>query len=186
MDMINLREAPMVDKPEDGAALFALNPDGTINRIKADGVCCGKIAVIKMDMSSIANATSLLADIQSHNVANIGINAVASDGNEEDSGTSEVPCTCENMTFEDAKALILGGEALNAVLSFSEADNEETNGTIFHISPLITAYRPAENADSKVTQAEPTPESIAIMINVFNSMIYVDWTAEGIIATLAG
>lgn len=38
MDMINLREAPLVDKPEDGATLFALNVDGTVNRIKADGV----------------------------------------------------------------------------------------------------------------------------------------------------
>lgn len=186
MDMINLRETMMVDKPAEGATLFALNVDGTINRIKADGVGGGKVAVIKIDMSSIANTASLMSDIQNRNVANIGINAVAGDGIEEDSGTSEVPCTCDNMTFEDAKALILGGEALSAVLSFGEADNEETNGMIFHIAPLITAYQPAKNTDSKATAAESTPESIVFMINVFNSMIYVDWTAEGIVATLAG
>lgn len=38
MDMINLREAPIVDKAEEGATLFALNPDGTINRISAENV----------------------------------------------------------------------------------------------------------------------------------------------------
>lgn len=38
MDMINLREAPIVDKAEEGATLFALNADGTINRINAANV----------------------------------------------------------------------------------------------------------------------------------------------------
>lgn len=38
MDMINLREAPIVDKAEEGATLFVLNTDGSINRISAENV----------------------------------------------------------------------------------------------------------------------------------------------------
>lgn len=38
MNLINLKDAPLVEKAEEGATLFTLNPDGTINRISAENV----------------------------------------------------------------------------------------------------------------------------------------------------
>lgn len=179
MDMINLREAPMVDKPVEGATLFALNPDGSIDRIKADGVGGGKVAVIKIDMSSIANTASLMSDIQNRNVANIGINAVADDGIEEDSGTSEVPCTCDTMTFEEAKAILLAGEKLDAVITAG------INGQIISVYALGAWYQNTGNAEENPKSAAATE-----MITIFSLTLAADaviqtiWTADGITISL--
>lgn len=49
-NLINLREAELVDKPVEGATLFCLNPDGTINRVSAANVggSGGNTAVINI------------------------------------------------------------------------------------------------------------------------------------------
>ena len=38
LNLINLSEAELVDKPVEGATLFCLNPDGTINRVSAANI----------------------------------------------------------------------------------------------------------------------------------------------------
>ena len=50
LNLINLREAELVDKPVEGATLCCLNPDGTINRVSAANVggSGGNTAVINL------------------------------------------------------------------------------------------------------------------------------------------
>lgn len=47
LNLINLREAELVETPMEGATLFCLNPDGSINRISAENVG-GNTAVINI------------------------------------------------------------------------------------------------------------------------------------------
>lgn len=111
---IELRNAEIVDKPAEGAMLFCLNPDGTVNRVKADGVGGGKCAKIVVDTSAMASeaAPSSLMSRMSGKSADAGVSTVATEE------TTETPCICDNMTFEEAKAILLAGEKLDAVLSF--------------------------------------------------------------------
>lgn len=50
LNLINLREAELVETPMEGATLFCLNPDGSINRISAENVggSGGNTAVINI------------------------------------------------------------------------------------------------------------------------------------------
>lgn len=52
MNIIELTNAPLVDAPAEGAVLFALNTDGTVNRVKADAVGGTKTAVITQEGST--------------------------------------------------------------------------------------------------------------------------------------
>lgn len=38
MNLINLKDAPLVEKAAEGSTLFVLNPDGSVNRISAENV----------------------------------------------------------------------------------------------------------------------------------------------------
>lgn len=106
MDMINLREAPLVDKPEDGATLFALNPDGTINRIKADGVGGGKIAKLRV---VVPEGTESAISLQ--NLRDGVMTAMAS---------AAYTATCDNMTYEEAVEVIQSGEPLGVYITVAD------------------------------------------------------------------
>lgn len=107
MDMINLREAPMVDKPEDGATLFALNEDGTINRIKADGIGGGKIAKLHTVTDESTESALSLQNLK--------------DGGSTTRSMSMIyTATCDNMTYEEAVEVIQSGEPLGIYFTASQ------------------------------------------------------------------
>lgn len=105
MDMINLREAPMVDKPEDGATLFALNEDGTINRIKADGIGGGKIAKLHAVTDESTEPAPSLQNLKD------GVSTASN---------MSYAATCDNMTYEEAVEVIQSGEPLGIYLTVSQ------------------------------------------------------------------
>lgn len=108
MNLIDLKQAPIVEKAQKGATLFALNTDGTVERISAENVGGGKTAVIKVDMSSISKESAAA-------IANLlnGDAAVVSD-----SGSATYVCsaTCDTATFDEMKEIIQNGEKPNAVI----------------------------------------------------------------------
>lgn len=87
MNLINLREAPIVDKAKEGATLFALNTDGTVERISAENVGGG---------------------------GNIAMMKVTSEYSSVGAGGSQV-CICENMTYEEAVELITSSKPLQVI-----------------------------------------------------------------------
>lgn len=110
MDMINLREAPIVDKAEEGATLFALNPDGTINRISAENVGGsggGKVAKMTVDLSPIFGEESSSLSLQS-----LGSGASTRAG-----FTTTLTATCENMTLDEAYNILDAGEKLDILVT---------------------------------------------------------------------
>lgn len=92
--LINLREAELVETPAEGATLFCLNPDGTINRVSAANV--GGSGGIKTAIIKDSNYDNALAGVQS---------AVA----------EAVTYECINMTFEEAYQLMASGEPLQVL-----------------------------------------------------------------------
>lgn len=162
MNQINLREAPMVDKPAEGATLFALNPDGSVNRISAANVGGGKIAKLVLDMGN-ANGVSL------QNVMS-GVQTLASDGNEEDSSTT-FTVTCDNMTFDEAKAIVLAGDKLDAMLYV---------GHDIYLLPIIFG---AQNLMTLASEGSQT-ESVGWVFLMLGVYLMVSWTADGITAQM--
>lgn len=145
----------MVDKPVEGATLFALNPDGSVNRIKADGVGGGKVAKLVMDMGNASGVS--LQNVMS------GVQTLANDS------PITYAVTCENMTFEEAKAIVLAGDKLDAMLMV--VDNVYFLPITFGANNLTTLA--AEN---------PQPESVGWLFFIFGSLLTVSWTADGITA----
>lgn len=107
MNLIDLKQAPIVEKAQKGATLFALNTDGTVERISAENVGGGKTAVIKVDMSSISQASAVA-------VANL-LNGIATVG-DDSSATYVCSATCDTATFDEMKEIIQNGEKPNAVI----------------------------------------------------------------------
>lgn len=95
-NLINLREAELVETPAEGATLFCLNPDGTINRVSAANV--GGSGGIKTAIIKDSNYDNALAGVQG--------------------ATSAAPAVtyeCINMTFDEAYQLMASGEPLQVV-----------------------------------------------------------------------
>lgn len=151
MDMINLREAPMVDKPAEGATLFALNPDGTINRIKADGIGGGKIAKLRVVTDEGTESAISLQNLRD------GVATLAN---------SAQTIVCDNMTYEEAKAVILAGEKLDAMLEVM---------TNVYATPKIFGGNGLQTLSN-----DDTRESIGWLFNIFGSYVIVSWTVDGI------
>lgn len=158
MNQINLREAPLVDKPEDGATLFALNPDGTINRIKADGIGGGGVVKMVADLSVISGDQASALSLQN---LKDGVSTLAS------VSSIIIPATCENMTFEEACEIAKAGDKLDIVMRAS-SDGQCTAGYT-----LGFTYTPAQNEN---------PEKIEFLTHPFygNASIMWCWTADSI------
>lgn len=93
MSLINLRETELVETPAEGATLFCLNPDGTINRVSAANV--GGSGGIKTAIIKSSDYDDALAGVQSAGAA-----------------APEVTYECTNMTFEEAYQTMASGEPL--------------------------------------------------------------------------
>lgn len=171
MNLINLREAPIVDKAKEGATLFALNTDGTVERISAENVGGGKVAIIKADLSAMGASTASLMSRMTGNAvaADAGVETLAS------SGSNEIPCTCDTMTFEEAKAILLAGEKLDAVMVVDMIELGE--GMLISAPVMCAAYQEAQETIPKSGQARP--EQIMMVANL-GSEVEIYWTADGI------
>lgn len=169
---IELRNAEIIDKPVEGATLFCLNPDGTVNRIKADGVGGGKCAKIVVDMSAMESkaAPSSLMSRMSGRSADAGVSTVADDGNEDAATTS---CTCDNMTFEEAKAILLAGEKLDAFLTGCVESGPYTYVVFFS---LVAAMFSGSNSKA----AADASGGIQLIFTSGDSITSAIWTADGI------
>lgn len=96
MSLINLREAELVETPAEGATLFCLNPDGTVNRVSAANV--GGSGGIKTAIIKDSGYDNAIAGVQS---------AISS--------TPEYTYECINMTFEEAYQLMASGDPLQVL-----------------------------------------------------------------------
>lgn len=172
MNLINLREAPIVDKAKEGATLFALNTDGTVERISAENVGGGKVAIIKADLSAMgASTVSLMSRMTGKAVAaDAGVETLA-----DDSGSNEIPCTCDTMTFDEAKAILLAGEKLDAVVVIDGV--ELGAGMLISSQVILAMYQEAEDAQPKAAEAQP---GLIMMAANFDAQATIYWTADGI------
>lgn len=141
----------MVDKPAEGATLFALNPDGTINRIKADGIGGGKIAKLRVVTDEGTESAISLQNLRD------GVATLAN---------SAQTIVCDNMTYEEAKAVILAGEKLDAMLEVM---------TNVYATPKIFGGNGLQTLSN-----DDTRESIGWLFNIFGSYVIVSWTVDGI------
>lgn len=96
MSLINLREAELVETPAEGATLFCLNPDGTVNRVSAANV--GGSGGIKTAIIKDSGYDNAIAGVQSAS-----------------SSTPEYTYECINMTFEEAYQLMASGDPLQVL-----------------------------------------------------------------------
>lgn len=170
MNQINLREAPLVDKPEDGATLFALNQDGTINRIKADGVGGGKVAKMTTNMSSYFGESNVsLMSLQNRNG---GVSTLSNVNN----NVKTIIATCENMTFAEAVEIIKAGNKLDVMLTY-DVDGMGTGAyaTGYAVSYM---YAPEQsNINEKIWLAVHEP--------YYDCNMYWEWTEDdGIVCTI--
>ena len=100
MSLINLRETELVETPAEGATLFCLNPDGTVNRVSAANV--GGSGGIKTAIIKDSGYDNAIAGVQSAQTA-----------------APEYTYSCTNMTFEEAYQLMASGEPLQALGMFT-------------------------------------------------------------------
>lgn len=108
MNLIDLKQAPIVDKAQEGATLFALNTDGTVERISAKNVGGSgmQIAKLKLDMDD-ASSASLMSLMQG--MATVNATRVVQQ--------TTYTATCDNMTFEEAVEIIESGEPLGVYIT---------------------------------------------------------------------
>lgn len=100
MSLINLREAELVETPAEGATLFCLNPDGTVNRVSAANV--GGSGGIKTAIIKDSGYDNAIAGVQSASYS-----------------TPKYTYECINMTFEEAYQLMASGEPLQVLGMFA-------------------------------------------------------------------
>lgn len=96
MSLINLRETELVETPAEGATLFCINPDGTVNRVSAANV--GGSGGIKTAIIKDSGYDNAIAGVQSASYP-----------------TPKYTYECINMTFEEAYQLMASGEPLQVL-----------------------------------------------------------------------
>lgn len=148
-----LADAELLESVPENANAF-VEIEGAVKRVPGSGLGGSKTAVIVIDEGT-ASSVSLLS---------------ASDGAR---ATSETTATCENMTFEEAKAAILAGVFAANILATQYGAT-----VVFLVSGAI--YFPAESPKAKASAAS-TPENIMLAADSLN--LY--WTPDGVISSVA-
>lgn len=115
-NLINLREAELVETPAEGATLFCLNPDGTVNRVSAANV--GGSGGIKTAIIKDSGYDNAIAGVQSAATA------------------PEYTYECTNMTFEEAYQLMASGEPLQVLGMFTTEGATNVTGAAFLGTPM--------------------------------------------------
>lgn len=176
MNLIDLKQAPIVDKAQEGATLFALNTDGTVERISAENVggSGAKVAKLKIDLGDVSSASLM-------NLMQGTATVDAADGGK--AQNAAYTATCDNMTFEEAKAIVLAGEKLDCVAEAQMSD------IIVQLYPIMSG---GEYLDVEATEQQPKSQAAAVTPSVgwvvcfAGSYIVVSWTADGFTVTLNG
>lgn len=168
MNLIDLKQAPIVDKAQEGATLFALNTDGTVERISAENVggSGAKIAKMTADMSALYGDQASAVSLQN---LKDGVSTLAS------SSSTTLTATCDNMTFEEAVAIIKSGEKLDIMMSGDMSVLSE--GTTVTVYALLVVYLPATTGDV---------ERIGFLTVDFSesAAYFWEWSADGIYTTI--
>lgn len=142
MNLVELTAAEIVETPKEGATLFCLNPDGSVNRVSAEKVGGGAVK------------TAVIKDGNYDNVA-AGVQTAAA-------AAVEITYACENMTFDEAYAAMLGG-TLTVVMKLAMNDT-------------MVMQAPAMIVGADVSASIPC---IALM----GEMRQLYWSADGISKT---
>lgn len=110
-----LSEVPSLEEVPDGANAI-IEVDGEIKRVPGDGLGGGATiptAIIRMDTSSFLGDDE--ASPSSINLASGGMSRLAPD-------PTIYTGTCDNMTYDEAKAILQAGNPLDARIIFAEED----------------------------------------------------------------
>lgn len=156
MNLIDLKQAPIVDKAQEGATLFALNTDGTVERISAENVGGGKI--VETEITPTANIYLMSLD---------GVEPLTARAMRETRDVS-MGAYCEDMTFEEAREHLLNGERVTAVVHTDIGD-----GVVGCGCALDMTYYPAD-ADQDLN------EEIYMMAGCYATVVLIIWTADGL------
>lgn len=119
LNFTKLADAPVLDEVPDGAKVYA-EVDGKVYRVAGDNLGGGiPTAIFKLNMDSgdTASVQSLLSG---------GVAAVDAGDNARAVETPPVyTATCENMTYEECKAIFLAGGSVNARLQVFQGDESQ-------------------------------------------------------------
>ena len=162
MSLINLREAELVETPAEGATLFCLNPDGTVNRVSAANVGGSggiKTAIIK-DSGGIK--TAIIKD-SGYDNAIAGVQSASS-------STPEYTYECINMTFEEASQIMASGDPLQ-VLGMVTTDG----GTCAYGAPVFAGTAMGVECITIIFKVPYTTDSLTLY-----------WTAAGLSTSAPG
>lgn len=121
MELIELSKAEIVETPAEGATLFCLNPDGTVNRVSA--------ANVGGNASSGGIKTAIIKDSKYDQML-AGVQSYGSDA-------PEVTYSCINMTFEEAYETLASGEPMQVHLMLADNIAINTDGIICFAGTVI-------------------------------------------------
>lgn len=142
MNLVELTAAEIVETPKEGAMLFCLNPDGSVNRVSAEKVGGGAVK------------TAVIKDSKYDNVA-AGVQTASA-------AAVEITYACENMTFDEAYAAVLGG-TLTVVMKLAMSDTAVMQAIAVGVAAGVSATIPC--------------------IGMMNEMGTLYWSADGISTT---
>lgn len=121
LNFTKLADAPILESVPDGAKVYA-EVDGKVYRVAGDNLGGGvKTAVFKVVQEDQTEPMSL---------REAGV-ATASAGDNARDSINYFYTTCENMTFEEAKALLLAGKPLAAGISLVKVSGGVMVGCVF-------------------------------------------------------
>lgn len=151
MELIELSKAEIVETPAEGATLFCLNPDGTVNRVSA--------ANVGGNAGSGGIKTAIIKDsLYDQTVA--GVQSYAS-------AEPEITYSCTNMTFEEAYETLASGEPMNVCEMI-----------VFKNLPIILSDVVVMFAGTSVNNTPAIELSLDRTDLQLNINLY--WTADGI------
>lgn len=144
-----LADAPVLEEVPDGAKVYA-EVDGKVYRVAGDNLGGGGIptAIIRMDMGSAESASVM---------------TLAAEDGARASDPTEYPCTVENMTFEEAEAILTAGKPLGVVAVTS------MDGGYAAIQASTVMYTPGR--EPKATDA--TTEALIV---AYANNLEISWT----------
>lgn len=100
-DFQKLADVELLEEVPDGASAFVA-VDGTVKRVPGSGLGGGVVATAILRLSSESNASTNAVT----RVAAIPVN--------------KLPITCDNYTYEQARAVLTAGDPLTAIIFMSE------------------------------------------------------------------
>lgn len=147
-----LADAPILEEVPDGAKVYA-EVDGKVYRVAGDNLGGGGIptAIIWVDAGSAESASVMTLAAGDGARANV---------------TKEYPCTVENMTFEEAEAILSAGKPLGVVVVANTGEAAAT------WQALSVMYVPG-------SEQELASDTTEAMIITTTNNLEIGWTPSG-------